>query len=318
MVEQMKEHAMGNSSETMRGVFAAVLTPLHSDLAPDHIRMAQHCQWLLANGCDGLGILGTTGEATSFSVAERMGVLEGLAAAGVPLAKSLPGTGAAAFPDTVELTRHALDMGVGGVLMLPPFYYKGVDDDGVFAAYAEIIERIGDPALRVYLYNFPQMSGVLLSMDVIARLTDRYPGTVVGIKDSSGDVGNMLAMIDQFPGFAVFPGSESAFLTVLKAGGAGCITAASNVSAPVAQRVYSAWVKSAEVDDDAQALLVALRAAITAYPLSAGLKALMARHFGDPGWERVRPTLTLLDEVTRDSLFGAVDQTSYRLPPMMP
>lgn len=302
----------------MKGVFAAVLTPLHDDLAPDHARMASHCRWLLANGCDGLALLGTTGESTSFSAAERMGILEGLAAEGIPLDKSMPGTGAAAIPDAVEITRHALSMGVGGVLMLPPFYFKNVHDDGVFAAYAEVIERIGDSALRVYLYHFPQMSGVPLSLDVIGRLIARYPGTVVGVKDSSGDVDNMLAMVERFPGFAVFPGSESAFLKVLQAGGAGCITAVSNVSASAAQRVYSAWINDHVVDEDANAVLAALRSIITAYPLSAALKALIARHSGDVGWERVRPTLTRLDDASRAALFDAVDQTGYVLPPMLP
>lgn len=309
---------MSDNSEVMKGVFAAVLTPLHGDLAPDHERMARHCRWLLANGCDGLAILGTTGESTSFSASERMGILDGLAAAGIPLEKSMPGTGAAAFTDSVEITRHALGMGVGGVLMLPPFYFKGVNDDGVFAAYAEVIERIGDSTLRVYLYNFPQMSGVPLSLDVIERLIERYPETVVGAKDSSGDINNMLAMVERFPGFAVFPGSESVFLEVLQAGGAGCITAVSNVSSPVAQRVYAAWFNDRVVDEDANALLGALRTTITKYPLSAGLKALMARHTGDAGWERVRPTLTCLDDAARTALFDAFDQTGYALPSMLP
>jgi len=300
----------------MKGVFAAALTPLNEDLSPDCTRMASHCQWLLGNGCDGLGILGTTGESTSFSVSERIGILEGLAAEGVPLEKAMPGTGAAAITDTVEITRHALSMGVGGVLMLPPFYYKNVTDDGVFAAYAEIIERIGDPALRVYLYHFPQMTGVPFSLDVIARLIERYPDTVVGAKDSSGDLNNMLAMIERFPGFAVFPGSERLFLKVLQAGGSGCITAVTNISAPLAQRVYSAWVDNHQVDEEANDVLLALRKVITEHPLSAALKALMARHTGDAGWERVRPTLSPLDDATRNSLFAGVDQTGYVLPPV--
>lgn len=309
---------MPPAPDSLKGVFAAVVTPLHEDLSADHVRLARHCRWLLANGCDGLAVLGTTGESTSFSARERMGVLEELASAGIPLEKCLPGTGAAALTDTVAITRHALDMGVGGVLVLPPFYYKNVDDDGVFAAYAEIIERVGDPALRLYLYNFSQMSGVPISIDVVGRLRERYPGTVVGVKDSSGDLANMLATLDQFPELAVFPGSESAFLKVLQAGGAGCITAVSNISAPVAQRVYTAWANDREVDDVSNTLLLALRSVVTAYPLSAGLKAIIARHTDDAGWERVRPTLTLLDNASRGGLFEALDQTGYVLPPVLP
>ena len=302
----------------MKGVYAAVTTPLHEDLSPDHARMVNHCRWLLANGCDGLGILGTTGESTSFSVAERKAILEGLASAGIPPEKCMPGTGAASFADSVELTCHALDMGTGGVLILPPFYFKGVTDDGVFAAYAEIIERVGDPGLRIYLYNFPQMSGVPISLDVIARLIEQYPGTVVGVKDSSGDVDNMLAMVERFPGFAVFPGSEYSFLKVLRAGGAGCITAVSNISAPVAQKVYSSWFESQSVNEQANETLLTLRKIISAYPLSAGIKAILARHYDDEGWRRVRPTLTPLGDTDRAALFKALDDSGYTLAPVMP
>lgn len=301
----------------MKGVFAAVATPLHHDLSPDHTRMARHCRWLLANGCDGLGVLGTTGESTSFSVAERMAMLEGLAAAGVPLEKCMPGTGAAAFTDTVALTRHALDLSVGGVLMLPPFYFKNVSDDGVFAAYAEIIDRVGDSALKLYLYNFPQMSGVPISLAVIERLIDCYPGVVAGAKDSSGDIDNMLAMVERFPGFAVFPGSESAFLKVLQAGGAGCITAVSNISAPIAQQIYSAWTEGETTNEQANQMLLALRRVVTAYPLSAAVKTIIARHYDDEGWRRVRPTLMALDEADSTALLEALDGTGYTLPPVM-
>jgi len=300
----------------MKGVNAAVLTPLLDDLSPDYLRMADHCKWLLANGCDGLGILGTTGEATSFSVSERMRILEEMAFAGVPLIKAMPGTGAAAIPDTVELTRHAMSMGVGGVLMLPPFYYKGVSDDGVFAAYSEIIERVGDPRLRVYLYHFPQMSAVPVSLDVMARLIERYPDTVVGAKDSSGDLDNMLAMVERFPGFAVFPGSESVFLKVLQAGGAGCITAGSNVISAPAQRVYTAWTQRSEVDKDANSILQSVREIITARGLFASLKALMARHSHDKAWERIRPPLMALSDEDRSALYADMDETGYTLPPL--
>ena len=141
---------MSDTPPTLGGVFAAVLTPLDAALAPDHAALARHCRWLLANGCDGLAVLGTTGEANAFSVDERLAILEGLAEAGIPAGALLPGTGCCAVPDTVALTRRALELGAAGVLMLPPFYYKKVSDDGLFAAYSEVIERVGDARLRVY------------------------------------------------------------------------------------------------------------------------------------------------------------------------
>lgn len=307
---------MTTAPDIMKGVNAAVLTPLLEDLSPDYPRMAAHCKWLLANGCDGLGVLGTTGEATSFGISERMKILEEMAAAGVPMIKAMPGTGTAAIPDTVELTRHAVGMDVGGVLMLPPFYYKGVSDEGVFAAYSEVIERVGDSRLRVYIYHFPQMTAVPISMDVIGRLIERYPDTVVGVKDSSGDLDAMLAMVERFPGFAVFPGSESVFLKVLQAGGAGCITAGSNVVSAPAQRVYAAWTQKGEVDEEANAILQAVREIISSYGLFAPLKAIMARHADCAGWETIRPPLMALSAEDRQTVYDAMDGTGYTLPPL--
>lgn len=305
---------MSTAPDIMKGVNAAVSTPLMEDLSPDFARMATHCKWLLANGCDGLGILGTTGEATSFSVSERIRILEEMAAAGIPMIKAMPGTGAAAIPDTVELTRHAMSMGAGGVLMLPPFYYKNVSDEGVFAAYSEIIERVGDSRLRIYIYHFPQMSAVPVSLDVMGRLIERYPDTVVGAKDSSGDLDNMLAMIERFPGFAVFPGSESVFLKVLQAGGAGCITAASNLVSAPARKVYAAWTERGEVDEEADAILHAVREIVTAHGLFPAIKAILARHYDDPAWECIRPPLMALDDEGRKVVYAKMDKTGYELP----
>jgi 4-hydroxy-tetrahydrodipicolinate synthase len=298
----------------MNGVNAAVLTPMNRDLTPDLGRMADHCRWLLDNGCDGLGILGTSGEAQSFSTRERMDILDGLAKAGIPMSKSMPGTGAAAYVDTTELTRHAVELGAGGTLVLPPFYLKGISDDGIFAAFDKIIEGVGSSDLRIYLYHFPQMSGIPFSHDLLERLVTAFPETIVGIKDSSGDVSNMLGMVERLPGFAVFPGSEAAFLEVLQAGGAGCITAVSNVGMEMAARVYSAWSDRGEVDEEANRIINALREVISRYPLWPALKAIMARHSGDSDWEYIRPTLMPLDDATRAELFAAFDAIGYELP----
>ncbi|MGF1639794.1 MAG: dihydrodipicolinate synthase family protein [Rhodospirillales bacterium] len=304
---------MGSSVE---GVVAAVLTPLDADLAPDRAAMVRHCRWLRDHGCDGLSVLGTTGEANSFSVDERERVLEALIEDGIPGTVLLPGTGCCALTDTVRLTRKALELGVAGVLMLPPFYYKNVSDDGLFASYAEVVERIGDPRLRIYLYQFPQMSGVFLGHELIDRLLKRYPGVIAGIKDSSGDVAAMIRNARSFPGLAVFSGSDEFLLPLLQNGGAGCITALANVAASLAAEVVFAWRQG---DHDraatAQVRLTAVRNAVSALPLTAALKEMMARHAGDDGWRRVRPPLTELAATGATDLFITLDSLRFSPPP---
>jgi len=252
-------------TNTLSGVFAAVLTRLGADGAPDSQATARHCRWLLANGCDGLSVLGTTGEANSLTVDERLALLDGLAEAGIPGETLMPGVGCCALPDTITLARRAVEHGAGGVLMLPPFYYKNVGDDGLFAAFSEVIEAVGDQRLRVYVYHFPQMSGVPLPESLISRLLTRYPGTVAGMKDSSGDLDNMVSVARAFPGFAVFSGSDELFWPLLQAGGAGCITAVSNVAAQQANMVWSAHGRGdVAAADLAHGKLSAVRRAIAA------------------------------------------------------
>ena len=306
---------MTESLPPASGVFAAALTPLTADLAPDIARLAGHCRWLLGHGCDGLAVLGTTGEANSFSVDERLRILDGLAEAGIPGPALMPGTGCCAVPDTVRLTRRAVELGAAGVLVLPPFYYKNVSDDGLFAAYSEVIEGVGDDRLKVYLYHFPQMSAAPISYALIERLLDRYPDTVAGMKDSSGDVDNMCGAARAFPGFSVFSGSDELMLPLLEAGGAGCITAVSNVASALAARVYAGWRDGADIEAD-NALLVAVRQAIVRYPLSAALKEIMARLTGDDDWRRVRPPLVTMEDGDAAALIGALDDTGYVPPPI--
>jgi 4-hydroxy-tetrahydrodipicolinate synthase len=301
----------------MRGVLAAVLTPLGADLEADHRRLADHCRWLLANGCDGLSVLGTTGEANSFSVAERVEILENLVAAGIPPATLLPGTGCCAVPDTVRLTRHAVELGTAGVLMLPPFYYKNVGDDGIVGAFSRVIEEVGDTRLRVYLYHFPQMTGVPLGMAIIERLCSRYPGIVVGMKDSSGDLPALLDNARALPGFSVFSGFDDGLLPLLEAGGAGCITAVCNVASRLAADVGLAFrgARAADAARD-QARLSAVRAAFSAYPLAAALKEILAMHSGDGGWRRLRPPLAPLARQQTESLCAAFRGLDLRIPPL--
>lgn len=298
-----------------KGVFAAVLTPQTEKGAPDMPAMVAHCKWLMANGVDGLAVLGTTSEANSFSVEERLEILEGLAASGVPTRAMMPGTGCCAIPDTVRLTRQALKMGAGGVLALPPFYYKGVSDDGLFAAFSEVVEQVGDSKLKLYLYHFPQMSGVPLSLDLIERLLKRYPGTIAGMKDSSGSFENMAGAAKRFPGFEVFSGDDSLFYPLLKEGGVGCITACANVAGPLLADIWQAW----QAGDTARAEATHVKAAavrklMSSLPLVPALKETLAAHTGRAGWRAVRPPLMPLAAAQAAAVAKGLGEIGYTLP----
>src|SRR5690349_12128988 len=220
------------SPHAFNGALSPVLTPFNEDGSPSTERFIRHCRALL-NDDVGLAVFGTNSEANSLNVAEKRGLLDALLEAGLPAARMMPGTGACALPDTIELTRHAIANGCAGVLMLPPFYYKGVSDEGLFRAYASVIEAIGDARLKIYLYHIPPVAQVGLSLSLIERLLNAYPNSIAGIKDSSGDWSNTAALIDAFSssGFEVFAGSETFLLRTLQAGGAPCISARSIVNA---------------------------------------------------------------------------------------
>jgi 4-hydroxy-tetrahydrodipicolinate synthase len=288
-------------------VYSAALTPMDADLSPDHAAFVAHAKRLLEQGCDGIAMLGTTGEANSFTVAERQALLEATIAGGIAPGRLLPGTGVTALPDTVALTRHALSLGVTTVVMLPPFYYKGVSEDGVFAAYSHVVERIGDARLRIVLYHIPPMSAVPIGFGVIERLRARYPGTFTGIKDSSGDLANMQALVAAFPGLAVLAGADPLMLPLLRAGGAGCITATSNLVATdlaFVFRHHADPARAAEVED-AQARIVAARNRASRFAQIASLKLLLADRTGQPGWHRLRPPLLPLTEAEALALRAA-------------
>jgi 4-hydroxy-tetrahydrodipicolinate synthase len=294
------------------GINAAALTAMKADLSPDLDRYAAHCQWLLANGCNGLGILGTTGEANSFGFNERRDILEGILARGVPAARLMPGTGCASLTDTVELTRHAKAQGCRGVLVLPPFYYKAPSDDGLFAYFSEVVNRVGG-GIALYLYHFPQQSAVPFSLDLIGRLLKAFPGVIRGVKDSSGDYANMKAMIDHFSadGFEVYSGSDEFVQRILADGGAGCITAAANVNARFGAVVYRH--RTGAEADAAQAVLNSTRKAATASPLIPGLREIIARSTGDAGWRSIRPPHLPLDAAQGQKAWDAM-QAAGALP----
>ncbi|MCC7428378.1 MAG: dihydrodipicolinate synthase family protein [Alphaproteobacteria bacterium] len=296
------------------GVNAAILTPQKDDLSPNIPMLVRHAQWLLANGCDGLGLLGTTGEANSFSLSERTAIIEGVVAAGVPAAKLMPGTGACAITDAVDLTRKAAEAGCRGVLMLPPFYYKGVSDDGLFAFFSEVVQRLGTDKTKIYLYHFPQQSAVPFSLALIERLLKAYPTVIKGVKDSSAQWANMKAMIDAFArdGFEVYSGSDEFVLDILKSGGAGCITAASNINSSVGAKVVQTWTTPEA--EGWQKILTATRKATTIFPPISCLKAIMAHHTGTPSWTNLRPPHTRLSAEQTQKLLAALGETGLTLP----
>jgi 4-hydroxy-tetrahydrodipicolinate synthase len=269
------------------GVYAAVLTPLTEALEPDLARFVAHCHWLLANGCDGLAPLGTTGEANSLSVAQRLAMVDAAAQGGVPMEKCIFGTGSCALADAVTLTRAVVAAGGGGALLLPPFYYKNPSEDGLFAFFSEVIQRVASPGLKLYLYHFPQLSTVPITLSLVARLKRVHGDIVAGLKDSSGDWACQESFLREFPGFGVFSGTEEFLLPNLRAGGAGCISASTNVTAPLARPVYLAWQEREAVA--LQRDLTAARLVLQSYPLQAALKEVMARVSGDRSWRILLP-----------------------------
>jgi 4-hydroxy-tetrahydrodipicolinate synthase len=299
------------ASQPFAGVLVPVLTPFTRAGDPDAGRLIAFCRWLLDQGADGLAIFGTTGEANSMSAGERMELLDKLVAAGIPPARLMPGTGACSITESVALARHALGHGVGGVLMLPPFYYKGMDDDGLFAFFAAVIERVGSPALRVFLYHIPPQTVLGLSLDLVGRLIRAYPDTVVGLKDSSGDWNNTAALLDRYPGFAVFPGSEVFLLDGLRKGAVGCITATGNVNVPGIRKVYENW--QTPQADELQAAITLTRKTVQAYPMVPALKRIVAHFHNDPDWAAVRPPMVKLPEAQAQALLADLAKIGFAL-----
>src|SRR5947209_2137324 len=298
----------------LSGVLAPVVTPFKSDLSPDRARYVRHCKWLLANGCQGLAVFGTNSEANSLSVEERMVLLETLIQEGVPADALMPGTGCCALTDSVRLTAHATALGCAGVLMLPPFYYKGVSDEGLYRNFAEVIERVGDARLQLYLYHIPPVSQVPISLGLIERLLKSHPKAVAGVKDSSGDWSNTKAMLDAFAnsGFDVFAGSEVFLLDNMKNGGKGCITATGNINPGAINRLFENWRGS-----NAEALqkdITATRGVMQKYPMMAALKAVIAYFGRDPDWATVRPPLVELAPAQSKSLIAELEARCFEMP----
>jgi len=295
------------------GVLSPVVTPFDADLQPDKARFVRHCQWLLSQDV-GLAVFGTNSEGNSLTTAEKIALLDTLVEARLPPERMMPGTGTCALGDTVELTRHAVKLGCGGVLMLPPFYYKGNSDEGLFRSYSEVIQRVGDDRLRIYLYHIPPVAQVPITLTLIERLLKAYPGTVAGVKDSSGNWENTQAMLEQFQphGFDVFPGSESFLLPALRGGGAGCISATANVNPGPIARLAATW-QQADADEQ-QANLDAVRNVFQSYVMIPALKTAIAHYGDDPDWVTVRPPLVELDAEQQADLVERLDAVGFTMP----
>ena len=297
-------------TEKIRGVLAPVVTPFKADLSPDPQRFVAHCKWLLSQNC-GLAVFGTNSEANSMSSEEREKLLDVLVSAGVDPSRMMPGTGCCSITETVRLTARAVKRDCAGVLMLPPFYYKQVSEDGLYAYFSEVVQRVSDSRLKIYLYHIPSVAIVGISPRLVERLLKDYPGTIAGMKDSSGDWNNTAALLERFPGFSVFPGSEVFLLDGLRKGGVGCITATGNVNVTGIRKVYENW--RTPQADQLQAEITNLRKTIQAYPMVPALKRIVAHFHHDPDWAAVRPPMVPLTEAQSAALIGDLARVGFTL-----
>jgi 4-hydroxy-tetrahydrodipicolinate synthase len=288
-------------TKILSGVIAAVATPVEESGAPDLKRAVKLARYLLDNGCDGLNVLGTTGEATSFSLDERKAVMDAYEANGLPLQRLMVGTGAAAVSDAVALTRHAAELGFAGALVLPPFYYKGVPDDGLVAYIDTLVKTTEGKPIPIYLYHFPAMSGLPWHVTLIKRLRESFPTRIVGLKDSSGDMTFAHAAAAVSPDFAVFPSTEACLIEARSGAFAGCISATANLNADLCAR---AWGQG---DTAALDAAVSIRKLFDGKPLVSGVKALLAHIHGDPALARVKPPLTPFSAADRASVIAGND-----------
>ncbi len=288
-----------------RGVIAATATPVYPDFTPDLVRLVRHCHALLDNGCDAINLLGTTGEATAFSVQQRLDIMRAVAEAGLPMDRFLVGTGLCSLEETAILTRAACEIGYAGMLVVPPFYYPGIERDGLIAYVNALLARVDHPRMAIYLYHIPQNTGVPWPLEVVAELRHQHSAVMVGLKDSAGDLAYARAVAQALPGFDVFPSSEGALASARADGFAGCISATVNLSAPHAQAGWRA--QGTEFGAAAIRKATAQRAVLSRQPLIASVKAALAKRYRDAEWSRLCPPLSPLSETQAESLQEALE-----------
>jgi 4-hydroxy-tetrahydrodipicolinate synthase len=287
-----------------------MLTPLDRDGGVDPVRFARHAHWLLAHGVDGVAPFGTTGEGQSFSMAERIGGIDALLGADVAPERIVAATGAAALTETIALTRHGVQAGCAGCLVLPPFFWKNVSDDGLYEWYARLIDKVGDPRLRVFLYHIPQFSGTPLSADLVARLAAAFPGIIGGVKDSAGDWANTSALLARVPQLAILVGHEPHLPRLLRAGGAGTICGVANAFPALVRALLAPGVTPADEARIATFIDLAFR-----QPFLPAFKAIVAARSDDPGWLPVRPPLVGLDDKVRVAFLDALAKAGLAVVP---
>jgi 4-hydroxy-tetrahydrodipicolinate synthase len=294
------------TNRSLRGVIAAIATAVDETGEPDCARATALARFLVDNGCDGLNVLGTTGEATSFSLAQRMAVMSAYAQARLPLDRMMVGTGAAAVADAIALARHAAALGFAGALVLPPFYYKGVPDDGLVAYIAAIVAATTDTPIPIYLYHFPAQSGLPWHVNLIHRLRENFGARIVGLKDSSGDMDYARAAAAIAEDFDVFPSTEACLMEARGGAFAGCISATANLNADLCAR---AWANG---DQKALERAVAIRKLFDGKPLVAGVKAVIAHIHADPAWSRMEPPLAAFPAADRAAIIAGYDALRAR------
>src|SRR5262249_27894268 len=311
-LDRVEEGKFMNDSRRITGVLSPVVTPFKADLSPDPERFIRQCRWLLSQNV-GLAAFGTNSEANSLSVDERIELLDRLVGAGIDPARTMPGTGCCALPDSARLTAHAVKLGCAGTLMLPPFYYKGLTDEGLFRSFAEVMERVGETRLRVYLYHIPPVAQVPITLGLVERLLKAYPAQTAGMKDSSGDWNNTKAFLDAFSGsgFDVFAGSETFLLANMRGGGAGCISATANVHPRPIARLFETW-RGPDADAQ-QARLDEIRGVFQSFPMIPALKAAIAHYGQDRSWATVRPPLVELTVEQVKALVTTLDQKKFTM-----
>jgi 4-hydroxy-tetrahydrodipicolinate synthase len=289
-------------------LYSAVATPFNDDMTVNVPLMVDHCQWQLENGCDGLVVFGSTGEAVSLTKEERMATLTKLVLAGIPADTMLVGTGCCAVGDTVALSKQAYDLGCYGVLVMPPFLFKGLSDEGIQATFRQIIKGVGADDLNVYLYHFPKLSAVPLPASLVNKLKTEFPNNIMGYKDSSGDWENTKDIIENCPGINVYSGTEIPLSKVLTTGGAGCISASANTQPKEIKAIVNAWADGDEVGmERAQALATKNREVLNGYPMAAAVKVSIAAYSGKGTWLTMRPPLMGLSDDVAATLMASLE-----------
>ena len=303
---------MSENSLKFSGILSPVLTPFTKDLKPDSRRLVKLCHWLSSQNV-ALVLFGTTSEANSLSLEEKISLLDDLIDAGINPSLLMPGTGCCSLTETVQLTSHAVELGCKGTLILPPFFYKDISDDGLLRSYAETIERVGNSALKIYLYHIPPVSGVSISLDLIERLIIRYPNVIAGVKDSSGNWDNTQSILErQWDDFRVFAGSERFLLQTMRAGGTGCISATANINPNAIYNLYKEW--KSDRADNLQEQLNQVRTVLESYPMIPALKSVISYYSNHPDWTIVRPPFISLEKETQKELIQKLKSLGFVMP----